>query len=390
MIALIGWFLWTTIRKAEDPARMVFKWILTAGVLAFMWLKVAPMVGSGGYEAAFTGIPLTAVCGLALAIIWRHSIGSLIAKPFGALYDGGEVPPEPKPAYSVAQARQKQGKYLESVMEIQKQLDKFPTDFEGHLLLAQVQAEDLKDLQAAEMTMARFISQPGHAPANIAFALYSMADWHLQVAQDRDGARRFLEQIVQMLPDTEFALGAAHRIAHLGKLDMLLSPHDRKKFTVEAGERSLGLLANQDHLKPVEVDPAEIAGEYVRHLAEHPLDTEAREKLAILYADHYSRLDLAADQLEQMMSQPHQPARLVVHWLNLLADLQIRHGADYDTVYQTLQRVIDRDPNLAAAQIARNRMDRLKLELKSQQKNQAVKLGSYEQNIGLKRGLPRG
>ena len=31
----------------------------------------------------------------------------------------------------------------------------------------------------------------------------------------------------------------------------------------------------------------------------------------------------------------------------------------------------------------------LKLEMKAKDKNQAVKLGSYEQNIGLKRGLPR-
>ena len=45
-------------------------------------------------------------------------------------------------------------------------------------------------------------------------------------------------------------------------------------------------------------------------------------------------------------------SKLVVHWLNLLADLQIRCGSDYETVRQTLQRIIDRDPKLAAADIA--------------------------------------
>ena len=39
----------------------------------------------------------------------------------------------------------------------------------------------------------------------------------------------------------------------------------------------------------------------------------------------------------------------------------------------------------AAAELARTRIDRLKLEFKANEKNQAVKLGSYEQNIGLKR-----
>ena len=125
-------------------------------------------------------------------------------------------------------------------------------------------------------------------------------------------------------------------------------------------------------------------------MEEHPLDTEAREKLALIYADHYGRLDLASDQLEQMISQPNQPARLVVHWLNLLADLQIRSGSDYETVKATVQRIIDRDPELAAAGIARNRLALLKLEMKARKKSEDVKMGTYEQNIGLKHGVGRG
>ena len=117
---------------------------------------------------------------------------------------------------------------------------------------------------------------------------------------------------------------------------------------------------------------------------------EAREQLAVIYADHYRRLDLATQELEQMITYPSAPARLVVHWLNLLADLQVRCGTDYDTVRQTLQRIIDLGPSLAAAEIARKRMDFLNRELKANQGSEAVKLGSYEQNIGLKRGSPQG
>ena len=102
--------------------------------------------------------------------------------------------------------------------------------------------------------------------------------------------------------------------------------------------------------------------------------------------DHYQRLDLATDQLEQMIQQPNQPAKLVVRWLNLLADLQIRSRADFQTVHQTLQRIVDRDPNLAAAEMARHRQALLKLELKANESRQEVKLGTYEQNIGLKQG----
>jgi tetratricopeptide (TPR) repeat protein len=387
-VVVFGGLIVLTVIKAEDPARMVFKWVLTLVILAIMVFKVAPMVGQGGYTGAFGGIPLAAVCGLALAFTWRHNIASWVADPIASLYDGGSTEPDPHPAYSIAQSRQKQGKYLEAIAEIQKQLEKFPTDFEGHMMMAQVQAEDLNDLTAAEITIQRLCAQPGHAPRNIAFALYSMADWHLAIGQDREAAQRNLEQVSQLLPDSEFSLGAAQRIAHLADREMLLSSHDRKKLILKEGVQNIGLLPHSAHFRPAETDPASVAAEYVKHLEDHPLDTEARERLAVIYAEHYQRLDMATDELEQLIQQPNQPSRLVVRWLNLLADLQIRGGADFETVRATVQRIIDRDPKAAAAYVAQNRLATLKLELKAQQKNQAVKLGSYEQNIGLKQGLP--
>jgi tetratricopeptide (TPR) repeat protein len=387
-VVLAAFVIVWSVRKAEDPARMVFRWLLTIPVVAFMIRVVAPMVGAGGYGGAFVGIPLAAVSGLVLAIIWRQSIATLFSKPFTALYDGGSEPPIPHPAYSVALARQKRGRYMEAVTEIRQQLERFPTDVEGQLLLAQIQAEDLKDLPGAEVTIQRFCAQPGHAPQNIVFALYSMADWHLRFGRDREAAQRSLEQVIELLPDSEFALSAAQRIAHLGTTEMLLAPEERKKFIVAQGIKYLGLARGEEPAKPPEKPPGEQAADYVKHLELHPLDTEAREELAVIYADHYRRLDLAADQLEEMIQQPHQPGRLVARWLNLLADLQVRGGADYETVRQTLQRIIDRDPNLAAADIARRRLELLKLEFKANEQSRDVEMGAYEQDIGLKHGRP--
>jgi len=385
--AAIGWLCIWSLKRSDDPARLVFKWVLTAPILGCLILWVGPMVGKGEVHP-MVGVPVAAGFGLVLAAIWRRNIAEIIAKPFGSLYDGGTVEPVPQPAYSIAQSLQKKGRYHEAILEIQQQLERFPADVEGQLLLAQIQAEDLKDLPAAELTIERFCAQPGHAPANIAFALYSLADWHLKIAQDREAAQRALEKVVALLPESEFALGAAHRIAHLGSTELLLAPHDRKKFKVIEGPQNIGLLTNREHLKPAEADPAHVAAECVKHLAQHPLDTEARERLAVIYADHYGRLDLAAGELEQMIAQPNQPGKLVVRWLNLLADLQIRTGAGEEAVRQTLHRIVDRAPNAAAAEIARHRLALLKLEMKAKEKSQAVKLGSYEQNIGLKRGLP--
>jgi hypothetical protein len=178
-----------TIKKSEDPWRMIFNWIITAIIIAFIVWKALPLFDNGGMDALICLAYIMAGAIVAI-IIWRRSIASLVADPIGSLYDGGSTPPDPHPVYSIAQTRQKQGRYVEAVAEIRKQLDRFPTDVEGQLLLAQIQAEHLKDLPAAEMTIERFCAQSGHAPKNIVFALYSLADWHRGIGQDREAARR--------------------------------------------------------------------------------------------------------------------------------------------------------------------------------------------------------
>ena len=375
-LALVIWLIIHTIRNAEDPPRMIFKWVLTVPLVALILLSLKLL---GAYAPL-----LVAICGVILSILWTPHLIPLLISPLTSAFDGGNIPPDPAPLYSIARSKQKQGHYLEAVADVRHQLERFPTDVEGHLLLAQILAEDLKDLAGAEVTIHHFCAQPGHAPKNIAYALYSLADWHLKLGQDRDAAQRALEKILELLPHTEFSLGAAQRIAHLAGTDQLLAPHEQKKFAVPEGVRNIGLLQARNQPQPPAVDPAQLAAQYVKHLEQHPLDTEAREKLAVLYMDHYQRLDLATAELEQLIAEPNQPDKLVVHWLNLLADLQIRSGAPYETVRETLQRIIDRHPDLAAAEMARHRLSLLRLELKAAEKTGAVKLGTYEQNIGLK------
>src|SRR4029077_8566051 len=151
-----------------------------------------------------------------------------------------------------------------------------------------------------------------------------LADWHLKLAQDADSARAALEKIIARYPDTALSTQAAQRIAHLGGAEkILLAAHDRQSVFVPEGVKNIGLLDSSRHLIPEEEDPARLAGEYVKHLEQHPLDTEVREKLAIIYARHYKRLDLATLELAQLVNKPNQPVKRVAHWLNLLADLQI-------------------------------------------------------------------
>jgi tetratricopeptide (TPR) repeat protein len=390
------WFYIRSLKRAEAPAQMVFKClfsvVLGAGTFLFDRHLIKMLQGDmlGDFVPAALMVGSVAISGIILSIMWAPQFGNFLCNPITNLMDGGNEEPEPKPYYSIARSLRMKGKFLEAVVEIRKQLARFPYDFEGVVLLAGIQAEDLQDLPGAEITLNHFCDRPDAPTKQVAAAMNHLADWQLKLAQDADSARAALEKIVMRFPDTELSLQAAQRIAHLdGAEKNLLAAHDRQPMAMPEGVKNIGLLESSDHLRPAEIDPAKLAADYVKHLAQHPLDTEVREKLAIVYADHYQRLDLATGELEQLIEEPNQRSKRVAHWLNLLADLQIRHGADYDTVRGTLEKIVERFPDLAVAEMARTRLGRLKIELKGHKETPDVKLGVYEQNIGLKYGSPR-
>lgn len=392
--AIIAWILWRWAKKSDDLPLLITKWLLTVpGIVSLYFLGRYLDKGIAGgldYSVAFISVIWAAITGLYLAILWRGSIANVVAKPFGALYDGGDVELDPQAMYSVAESKRRKSDYTGAVAEIRKQLDKFPTDFTGQIMLAEIQAEQLNDLPAAEMIIQRFCQQPNHAPRNIAYALNTLADWHLKISVDPDSAREALQKIIELLPESEFALLAEQRIGHLASREHLMATHDRPKVALPKGVQNIGLMQSSAHLAPAATDETKHAEELTAHLIAHPQDTDAREQLAVIYADHYKRLDMATDQLTQLIDQPNQPARNVIRWLNKLADLQVRHGCDYDTVWQTLSKVIERYPNNAAADMARNRLDLLRLEMKVKDAAHTLKIGEYEQNIGLKNGPGKG
>jgi tetratricopeptide (TPR) repeat protein len=382
LMALV-WLFIRTFKNSENRRALVLMWVSTL------------ILGLGGFYLAIKMGPygplLIAAVGAALSVMWTPAISEAIMNPFTSIFDGGNDRVGLKPLYSIAIAKRQKGQYLEAAIAVREQLARFPQDVEGVLLLAGIQAEDMQDMVSAEMTVNRFCAHSRVAAGQFAAAMTHLADWHLQMAQDADSARLALEKIIDRYPDTELALVAAQRIAHLGEAEkMMLAKHDNQPIPLPQGVKNVGLLASSEFLQSTTEDPAALAGVYVKHLEKHPLDTEVREKLALIYADHYQRLDLAVAELEQMINVPHQPPKRVVHWLTLLANLQIRHGADYETVRQSLERIVTLFPNLPVAQSAQSRINHLRLEIKGrQEETPGKKLGVYEQNIGLRQRPPK-
>lgn len=385
VLTLIFWGVWRSIKQADDPAKMLGKWVLTVIFAGFVaW---ALIVQFGFSEVGAFIVPFVAVfLGIIVSILWAPHLGAALAKPITSALDGGLEEPVAQALYSIAEARRKQGRYSEAVHEIRGQLARFPTDVTGHLMLAEIQAEHLDDLPGAQLTIERFLAQPGHGPKNIAFALNSLADWHLKYARDVEAARQALERIVQLLPDTDLAMGASQRLAHLADTDAVHAVRERRLIPLRSGKTNIGLAHGEAPAPPQEESPGDVAERLVKQLEAHPLDADAREKLAGIYLEHYDRLDLALEQLEQLVQAANQPNREVVRWLNLIADWQVQRGADYGAIQATLQRIIDHFPGLAPERLAQQRMDLLRLELKGKEQGHSVKLGAYEKDLGLKRG----
>src|SRR5271154_485169 len=267
-----GWVFFRSLKRSEDAARLILKLIFTGVVVWFVFERVVPAFEKGGSDA-ISGLLLMLICGLAMAFTWRHSLIDLVANPIASLYDGGKEEVEPKPYYSIAISKRKLNKPLEAIVEIRKQLAKFPDDFEGVTLLANIQAEDMKDLQSAEITFDHFCDSPDAPERQVAAAWTQMADWHLKIAQDVDSARGALEKIIAKFPETALALQAAQRIAHLGGTEkILLDARDRQAVFIPEGVKNIGLLDSSEFLRPTETDPEKLAADYVRHLEQHPQD----------------------------------------------------------------------------------------------------------------------
>jgi tetratricopeptide (TPR) repeat protein len=384
-IIAIGSCLWMLFLRAHEKKALLIRLGISAVIAAIFAVTILPMVKTKSL-AMVPGVFATAICGWMIAFVWVPSIAGYFGRVAGSLIDGGDAEVEPKPFYSIFRAQRLKGKYYEALAAVRRQLEKFPNDFEGHMLLEELQAENMNDIPGAEVTVRRASDLPEQTPQNIAYAYNKLADWHLGLMKDRDTARETLEALIARFPDTDIAARASQRIAHLANAEMLLGAHDRQRIDVKKGVENLGLIRGASgRLRAPETDYEKLAEEYAQHLEKHPLDTHAREQLAVILAKNYQRLDMATEQLEYLVREPSHSAKQVAHWLNLLADLQVRGGAGEETVRATLQRIIDLLPGASAAETARRRLDRLKLEFKGQEKKQDVQMGTYEQNIGLKK-----
>ena len=377
LAAIGGIFGWRFLRNSTDPPRLLLKWIITAGLIGgTVWILPR-------YPERFWPF-VVMIPAMVIGVMWAPSVGSIVSSPFTNAIDGGDTELEPQPFYSIAETKRRNGHPREAIAAIREQLEKFPGDFRGTMMLASILVQDMNDLPGAQLTLERWMEDKNSTPHGKASALTAIADWQLQYAQDPEAAGAALRRIIDELPNTPAAHQAEQRLAHLPSLADLVATKSAVRMVIKPGIKDAGLRPDFKAPTAAVADPDALAAEYVQQLEMHPADTATREKLAVLYAEQFQRLDLATDQLEQLISLQNETPKHVVQWLNLMADLQIRVGKDVAGAEATLRRILERFSTPAIVDPTLSRLASLGAEMKAGRQGTLKTLGHYEKNLGLK------
>lgn len=308
-------------------------------------------------------------------------------------YTGGSESVEPKPFYARAIAFRKRGQAADSQAEIENQLERFPGDAQGLMMLADLHANEFNDVPAALVTLDLLLAGPGRSPEDLALALQQKASWELERLKDPQAARLSLERIDELCPGTQAALTARQQIARMKSQEELEEYETPRRLVVVHHPERVGLAESipgppsEDVLGASAGDGGE-AARLVAHLEQFPDDWTAREELAVAYESKWKRPDLAADELERLILLTAPTPRQTTHWLNLLADLQLRSPQGAGAARLTLERVTKRFPGTVWSEQAESRIRLLGLDQRAKSAPRTIRLGTYEQNIGLKRGDP--
>jgi hypothetical protein len=381
-----GVFLAHRMSKRDDGQMFELRdrVIISLAIFALLGAAGRTLLGGGAAAAAF-GLVIIIPAGVILAFIWLPAaVEGLLSGLTGAM-TGGNQQIETKPFFYRALAQRRKGRFSEALVEIDTELLKFPGNLEGLLLKAEIQADDLKNLPAAMGLLEEALQTPDRPRHERLAAQFRLSELLLHRVHDLPAGRAVLEQILEENPETEAAHTARQHLAHLPGADAD-ALNGRKKLVVVHHETSLGLTEDLGASSLPQENWTEKAQEWVTHLEAHPNDWEAREKLATIYADQFQRIPLAIDQIRLLIDQPGQPAKRIVGWFNRIADLELRTAAGVEGARAALEEIRSRYPDSPWSDQAALRLATLGRAGRSHTPTPTLKLGVYEQNIGLKRG----
>ena len=343
--------------------------------LTLGWVLTQKSIGlTGEARTDFKGLCLTSLLALSLpaaGIIWLGGwpwvglAAALILAPIAGYAPANLGMRNMPPMYSRAIARIKFGKYAEAEWEIIRQLEKCEDDFQGWMMMAELYANQFKDLNEAEQTILEICDQPKVTPSQLSIALHKLADWQLSLGSDPDAARRSLQVICDRLKGTHLARMAQIRMNQLPLTAAeLKEQHSSALIPLPALGDSLEEGATEPESALTQSKAVELAKACVDRLNRDANNVPAREKLARLLAEHLNQPEQALEQLVLLLNMPEQPESKRAEWLGLTAAWHMRHRQDFDTARKVLERLVQEFPHTPQALAARRRLRNMGVEFR--------------------------
>ena len=267
-----------------------------------------------------------------LVMLWAGPLMDYIGAKAIAQVTGHGEEVEPQPLYSIVETQRRSGKPQKALDLLDAELEKFPADYEGLILKAMIQMEDLKNFQDAQATLLQVGSAEVHTPGQVSRAHNLLADWQIKFEQDESSARETLEMLRARFPDSGVEFAVSQRLA---RLDCTFDFDDKR-------------------------DAAEVVSDCLKQLEKHPLDNNTREKLAEVYFERYNKPDLAWEEMYKLFAMPYQQPADLCRWLNRMADWHLKRDHP-DGARQCLQQIISRFPDQPQCEVAQLRLTRLQL-----------------------------
>ena len=376
--------------RQNDPVKVIGLWILS--FVVFFGIAYSAIAAQEGFALIFVllvALPLAVLLGLA----WTPTIVNTLVSPLTTALSGDDTVAYEGPAYGQALAKRKRGQYEDAVEAVEAQLEQYPGDFDGLMLKASIQAENLDDLPAAVATIQETLEDPGKVRFNLPVALNKMADWQLTIAGDASAAKRTLETIREALPGSQAAQLVSQRLASLDASEESEAAaedfNESYRHLVEESAAKDDFTGPLEIPRPVEVDPLQTdeakLQTCLRRVALHPDSINNREELAALYVAHMKEPALAIQQYEHLLTLPGTTIHQKAAWLNKVADIQIKSGETYESIRATLQLIVSLNPKAAPATLAEQRIAYLRVEMRGvNKKSKKLQLGSYDEDVGLK------
>lgn len=296
--------------------------------------------------------------------------------------------------------------WQEEMRELIDYLTNHPKDWDAREKLSTIYSHECKDVQKAVSQLEILLGIDGQPRKKVAQWLNMEADYYI-CDHDLAGARRALERIGELYPDSAPAHLAQNRIALLAKELEKEAPEtlpvpktdpnlqkDNKKHFVKAvrdtiqkrsgealpekkgnGYVIVGGPSSGQSEEPVAAEKNSENSGWIKDLERYniilerdPMDYEANEEVAAIYAYKMGESEAGIAQLNMLIDTPNQPAAKVALWLNRQADFYVHDrslppAVRIERAKAALTRIKDLLPCTPFVPQAQRRMQYLKLEL---------------------------